>query len=178
MLGVSVTTKTTEWRDVPGFEGYYAISDSGDVLSVRYGRRIKAFSDHRGYKYATLTVKRIAKTFLVHRLVASAFIGPIPDGMVVCHNNGDCSDNRLENLRIDTQRENILDKVRHGTHHEANKQFCPAGHPFSKENTYHRPGRKGRNCRECGRLVAARRRTESRGLSHGETGAFVGATNR
>lgn len=52
----------------------------------------------------------------VHRLVMLAFVGPVPDGMECAHNNGKPSDNRLENLRYATRKENHADKKRHGTH--------------------------------------------------------------
>jgi hypothetical protein len=42
------------------------------------------------------------------------FVGAPPDGMEVLHNNGDPTDNRLENLRYGTRTENILDVYRQG----------------------------------------------------------------
>jgi hypothetical protein len=44
-----------------------------------------------------------------------AFIGRRPEGMVCCHNDGDPTNNRLDNLRWATFRENEHDKLRHGT---------------------------------------------------------------
>jgi hypothetical protein len=40
------------------------------------------------------------KVFLVHRLVADAFIKPLEKGEQVDHKNGFHSDNRVENLRV------------------------------------------------------------------------------
>jgi hypothetical protein len=51
----------------------------------------------------------------VHVAVLSAFAGSRPPGMVACHNDGDCSNNRVENLRWDTQAANEADKIKHGT---------------------------------------------------------------
>lgn len=51
----------------------------------------------------------------VHRLVLEAFVGPAPEGMEGCHNNGDPWDNRLENLRWDTHQANMADAAAHGT---------------------------------------------------------------
>lgn len=48
-----------------------------------------------------------------HRLVAATFIGPVPEGMWVCHINGDKTDNRVENLRIGTASSNTQDMLRH-----------------------------------------------------------------
>ena len=43
-----------------------------------------------------------------------AFVGPAPDGMVICHYNDIKTDNRLENLRYDTQYANGQDRIRNG----------------------------------------------------------------
>lgn len=51
----------------------------------------------------------------VSRLVAVAFLGPCPPGLVVCHNDGDCTNNSPRNLRYDTQAGNIEDCRKHGT---------------------------------------------------------------
>lgn len=51
----------------------------------------------------------------IHRLVLETFIGPCPDGMECCHNNGDPVDNRLGNLRWDTHFNNVQDSIKHGT---------------------------------------------------------------
>jgi hypothetical protein len=44
-----------------------------------------------------------------------AFIGPKPDGMVVCHNDGDKLNNHYANLRYDTHKSNASDMLLHGT---------------------------------------------------------------
>lgn len=87
---------------------------------------------------------------LVHQLVLEAFVGPRPEGMEGCHNNGDCTDNRLENLRWDTSSNNKLDMLIHGTHPNGSKTHCKSGHEFTAENTYLRAGG-GRACRPCKR---------------------------
>jgi DNA-binding XRE family transcriptional regulator len=53
--------------------------------------------------------------FSTHILVLNQFVGPCPSGQECCHCNGVKTDNRLENLEWKTHRENIEDKVRHGT---------------------------------------------------------------
>lgn len=55
-------------------------------------------------------------TKLVHILVMQTFVSETPEGMEICHNNGDDGDNRLDNLRFGTHQENIDDRRRHGTH--------------------------------------------------------------
>lgn len=62
--------------------------------------------------------------FRVSRLVLETFVGPPPDGHNAAHNNGNPRDNRLENLRWDTQKGNIADKKRHGTHQIGERHGC------------------------------------------------------
>jgi len=44
--------------------------------------------------------------------------------MEACHNDGDPANNRLENLRWDTRRNNHADKLRHGTHNRGSRHHC------------------------------------------------------
>ncbi len=91
----------------------------------------------------------------VHHLVAEAFIGPRPPGMVVCHNNGDPLDNRVENLRYDTQANNITDMHDHrGGHHNSLKTHCKYGHDITDPSNIYKNGN-GRKCRTCARTHAA-----------------------
>lgn len=99
----------------------YAITDFGKVISYvrltpiimkqkRSGGNSK--SSRKG-KYPSIKIDR--KCYFIHTLVASHFIGPRPEGMVICHNDGDPDNNHVSNLRYDTQTNNNLDKVKHGT---------------------------------------------------------------
>lgn len=62
-----------------------------------------------------LTNNKQSVNKLAHRLVLETFIGPCPEGMEACHNNGDGFNNTLDNLRWDTQKANGEDMVKHGT---------------------------------------------------------------
>ena len=101
-----------EWRDVPGFEGNYKVSNLGQVMSIprpnTRGGVLKTNLHRQGYLMVTLYKSAKRKTMLVHRLVAIAFIGDIPQGKEVNHINGDKGDNRLENLEYVTPSENQL----------------------------------------------------------------------
>lgn len=57
----------------------------------------------------------------LHRLIAEAFYGPCPDGMVCRHIDGDRSNNMASNLAWGSQSENNLDKRRHGTSPEGER---------------------------------------------------------
>ncbi|WP_082971209.1 HNH endonuclease signature motif containing protein [Mycobacterium sp. 852002-51971_SCH5477799-a] len=97
------------------------------------------------------------ETRRVHRLVLEAFVGPAPSGTFGCHLDGDPANNRLNNLRWDTQANNLRDVVSHGRHHSSNRTHCVHGHEFTPENT--RLTAKGhRRCIRCDRALHAKRR--------------------
>ena len=66
-----------EWRPVPGWEATHEVSDRG---RVRSRTRVLTQRDDRGYAQVTLRHRDRLKSYLVHRLVALAFLGPRPDG--------------------------------------------------------------------------------------------------
>lgn len=117
-----------EWRDIPGFEGRYQASTHGRVRSVDQVREVivNGKMQIRHYKGRILRAGKSADGHLsvvlgrrygsmpVHTAVALAFIGPRPDGFDVCHNDGDPTNNHIENLRYDTRTNNILDVYRQG----------------------------------------------------------------
>jgi hypothetical protein len=127
------------WRSVVGYEGYYEVSTWGRVRSVdrvvdwytpRWdvhttktfrGRVLKIClltRDAAGtYKTPTVTLSKNGKLKprMIHQLVLTSFVGPCPEGMECCHWDGDPTNNRLDNLRWDTRKNNHADKRRHGT---------------------------------------------------------------
>ena len=139
------------WLPVVGWEGIYEVSDFGRVRSLyRKGRTrgkvLKQVNDG-GYRNVTLSDLPRYSIAKVHQLVMEAFVGPRPEGLEVCHYDGDGSNNRLDNLRYDTRAANQQDRLRHGRHNMANKTHCPADHEYTPENTYMYRGE--RICRAC-----------------------------
>lgn len=57
----------------------------------------------------------------VHALVMEAFVGPRPNGLEICHEDGNGHNNRLTNLRYGTKASNQADKRRHGTHQDGER---------------------------------------------------------
>jgi hypothetical protein len=68
-----------------------------------------------GHLAVCLVQGGVKRTRHVHRLVLEAFLGPCPEGMECCHDDGRPENNRLDNLRWDTRRANVQDRSRHGT---------------------------------------------------------------
>jgi hypothetical protein len=153
---------TERWLPVVGFEGYYEVSDMGNVRSIlrRKGSPaalLKPWVNKRGYRAVGLSAAPRKLTREVHALVASAFLGPRPDGHEVRHLNGENLDCRLANLSYGTRSENTLDRVRHGTHHMSMRAHCKRGHEFTESNTIRRSARPNtRLCRECRRISNSR----------------------
>lgn len=166
------------WKPVVGYEGFYEVSNLGRVWSVpRVTIRDNGYPLSVSGKFLTptriggrndwvrvrlCTGSNDSKSFLVHRLVLEAFVGPCPEGMVACHYDDEPTNNILSNLRWDTQSENEYDRVRNGKHVFAKRTHCKHGHEFTPENTSwytyrDKPG-KYRICKECGRLRTARAR--------------------
>lgn len=116
------------WKDIPGYEGRYQVSDAGNVRSLpRVGLQRSKKGCLHSHKYIGRVLKPRRKesghlqvqlnpdgNFQVHRLVMLAFVGPCPEGNEVCHNDNNPANNRLDNLRYDTRHGNRVDMIRAG----------------------------------------------------------------
>lgn len=165
-----------EWRPVVGFEGYYEVSNHGRVRTVEHyarkghggTRRLvksrirKAFPAYGGHLGLILSRGPERIRGRVHVMVALAFLGPRPEGLDVCHNNGNPTDNRVENLRYDTKSSNMYDKQKHGTDHYACRNHCSAGHEYTSDNTRIRvrDGHISRVCRQCEKEASVKKRAK------------------
>ena len=97
--------QNVEWRESPIFPNEYLVSSDGRVFSRRSNREIRPTHDKFGYLYFVLCVDRNRVTVKAHRLVALAYL-PNPNSKpTVDHINGIRDDNRVENLRWATNKE-------------------------------------------------------------------------
>lgn len=108
------------FKDIPGFEGQYQVSNYGNVkslsrlMNLKKGFRIsnekilKACIDSTGYYSLNLN----SKSYKVHALVAITFLNHIPCGYkkVVDHIDNNKLNNNLSNLQIVTNRFNVSKK--------------------------------------------------------------------
>lgn len=153
----------TIYRPVPGYDDLYA-SLEGDIVKAGYGS-LKQKVGSRGYLELNIPKVGMANS---HVLVAAAFLGPRPNGIVVRHGDGVKTNNKLENLCYGTPLDNTHDAIRHGTHGSLlhkRKTHCPQGHEFSVNNTYIVPGTDWRQCRICRSEIDARRSLRRKGLA-------------
>ena len=108
------------WKDLPGQEGRYQVSNMGSVRSIdrpvrvvchgvdtvriAKGKLLRPGRNNSGH--VTVAIGR-GNSRPVHQLVLEVFVGPRPAGCEVLHLNHTPADNRLENLRYGTRSENL-----------------------------------------------------------------------
>ena len=172
-------TEEVTYKDIPRNPAYHAGSD-GSIWSrqMRYAdespvwRRLKprriGSKVHRPRAGRYLSVALFDEqgrrsNHMVHRLILEAFVGPCPEGMEACHNDGDPENNRPENLRWDTRAENCRDKIRHGT----TPSQAGEANPSAKLTTD--------DVREIHRMLAAGRTRASCAARFGVSGSAINA---
>lgn len=95
------------WKDIKGYEGFYQISNLGNVRSLQRkapsGKSVKQIIrkqsiDKNGYCVVGLNKNKTQKTYKVHRLVAIAFIDNPKNLPEVNHKDEDKTNNNVSNL--------------------------------------------------------------------------------
>lgn len=107
------------WKDVPGYEGLYQVSNLGRVKSLERWRKngsgkqkiperiMSQNAINRGYLMVQLSKNGVYKNVLVHRIVAEAFVQNLNGLDTVNHINGNKTDNRSTNLEWVTRGDNL-----------------------------------------------------------------------
>jgi hypothetical protein len=125
------------WKDIPGYEGLYQVSNLGRVKSlerfkdnngglVRVPEKIMTGGKRHGYILMFLSKEGSRKTFAAHRLVAQVFIPNPENKPSVNHINGNKQDNRVCNLEWNTYKENTNHAIKTGLwDHKNNKTSIP-----------------------------------------------------
>ena len=125
------TVNMEEWRDIPGYEGLYQVSNLGRVRSYnrmrlgfnyRSGKTCKRFYKGKimspgmmnGYWCLRFMKNRKYKTMSVHRAVAKSFITNPENKPKVNHIDFNTSNNNVSNLEWCTQYENIHHTIKNG----------------------------------------------------------------
>ena len=96
------------WKDIKGYEGLYQVSNLGRVKSLKFGKEkiLRLIIDKKKYIHVNFWKNKKSKTFLVHRLVAMAFL-PNPQNLpVVNHKDENPSNNNVDNLEFCDQKYN------------------------------------------------------------------------
>jgi hypothetical protein len=117
-------SKKEIWLDISGFEGYYQVSNFGNVKSLerciftksgfkKYkGRQLTPELLNNGYHRVQLSTPEKKQKQTVHRLVVETFLGK--SDLIVNHKNGIKTDNRVDNLEYCTYSENAIHAVKNG----------------------------------------------------------------
>ena len=92
----------------------YSVSNTGQVIGKR-GKPLKPHINHAGYERVIIHVDGVQKCRFVHCLIAEAFLGPKPDGLVCRHLDGNSRNNFISNLEYSTVEVNLADRWEHGT---------------------------------------------------------------
>lgn len=107
------------WRAVVGWEGYYEVSDHGQVRRSGHptrrtyvGRILKQQFSKKGYPTVAMSREGCLVRRQVHQLVAAAFIGPRPGKQQVNHKSGIKTDNHYKNLEYATCKQNIQHAIK------------------------------------------------------------------
>lgn len=114
------------WRDIPGYEEFYRISDWGRVKSLarmvghnwgglkQLREKIMEGRPSMGYRSVTLRKDGEARTVHVHRLVWLAFCGEMPTGLEINHKDGNRANNHLDNIEAVSHGDNIRHAFQNG----------------------------------------------------------------
>ena len=108
-------TREENWKKIENIDGDYMISDLGNMVNVRTGKRVGAIGHDRYVHFMGKQDGKV-KNFKVHQLVWDAFGGKSYDGkrIVIDHINNIRSDNRIENLQLLKFRDNCNKGIKVG----------------------------------------------------------------
>lgn len=98
-----------EWKVIDQNYPQYRINKNGEIINLKTNKYILG-SNRNGYLRFSIGEKR----YSIHRLVWEIFKGEIPENMVIDHMDGNRSNNKLENLKLTTQSENMRNAQKNG----------------------------------------------------------------
>lgn len=118
-INLYIFTMEEIWKDIKDFEDLYQVSNMGRVKSLERvilrnngnpqtikERFVKLCKNKQGYYQVSLWKNGVEKRYLLHRLIAEHFIPNPENKPCIDHINTDPTDNRIENLRWCTHKEN------------------------------------------------------------------------
>jgi predicted XRE-type DNA-binding protein len=124
------------FKDVKGYEGFYQVSNLGNVRSlerkvahrkkgywqVLKERILKPGNNGKGYLYLTFRKEGEAKNQTIHRLVANAFLDNPENKRCVNHKDGNKLNNKVSNLEWNTHIENMQHAYKTGLRNQTGEK--------------------------------------------------------
>lgn len=117
------STEKVVWKDVVGYEGLYKISSAGEAWSEISKKTLKLSDNRRYYRAVSLYKNGRTEKYLVHRLVAMAFLANDECKETVNHIDGNKINNNVLNLEWSTQKENNEHAYKTGLHRITEEQI-------------------------------------------------------
>jgi len=127
------------WKDIEGYEGKYQVSNLGNVRNNRGNMYLK--THNKGYLQIELSDGVNKKTYLVHRLVALAFIDNPNNLPFINHKDENKQNNRVENLEWCDQSYNVRYSLAMQNNIDIN-EYCNAPHKTPRRKNTKRNGMK------------------------------------
>lgn len=116
----NLNKETVSWKWIKGYEGLYAVSEYGNVVSFwksKFGDLMSLTNKKNWYlSFRAFDRNKKYKTLRVHVVVAETFIGEVPKGYHVHHKDGNKQNNSVQNLEILSAREHCLETIKKNPH--------------------------------------------------------------
>lgn len=118
-------SETTEiWKEIPGYERKYQASNLGRIRSISgkapHTYTLNTYHKSPYYKVTLFDMNGVSASCRVHQLIYVTFKGPVPEGQVIDHINGNKVDNNIDNLRAVTMVENCNNPATKANYHNRN----------------------------------------------------------
>jgi len=126
--GQSAAKQDIELKDIPGYEGLYAISKNGDVYSYKTNKFFNPSKTKDGYLKVALRSNNKAYYYRVHKLVAMTYLDNPENLKEINHKDFNRQNNCLDNLEWISHDDNML-------HSKVNNRF-KTSKPFKKAYTF------------------------------------------
>lgn len=110
------------YKDLIGYDNKYEVSNLGNVRLKENKKILKQYKC-RGYMYVGLHYERKIRSQRVHRLIAKTFLDDYTEQCVVMHLDNNPSNNKINNLKCGTQKENIQQCLREGRFYHPTKRI-------------------------------------------------------
>lgn len=98
------------WKEISEYPTY-EVSSLGRVR-IKKNKKIRKYGTNKQkVAFVILYSLGVPKCKAVHRLVAETFLGPVPDGHIVKHKDGNTANNELDNLEyVESKRAATIEK--------------------------------------------------------------------